>query len=128
MVITCLIFCRPGGLVPAAGDWRPGDSAGGTAEGCVTCGAETQAASTTASRLMERASGKSRRRPLPAPTACSLPGDAATLPAQRRMPELAAMPASREDQPGTLQLTQPTPYGQEPPGKNPGTRTWHPSP
>ena len=44
------------------------------------------------------------------------------------MPELAAIPASREDQAGTLQLTQPTPHRQEPPGKNPGTRTWHPSP
>src|SRR5215470_19840029 len=30
---------------------------------------------------------------------------------------LAAIPASREDQPGTLELTQHTPRGQEPPGR-----------
>ena len=41
---------------------------------------------------------------------------------------LAAIPASGGDEPGTLELTQPTSGGQEPLGKNPGARTWRPSP
>src|SRR5579859_2477912 len=120
MMITCLIFRRPGVPVRAAGDWRPGDPADGLAEGCVTGGTETQAASRTASRPRGTASRNSRRRPPPASAADTRPEDVTDHPPSTECPDQLPYLPPGKDQPGTTQPTQPAPAGQEPPGKNQG--------